>query len=808
MSRSFRGNIIYTIGLGYTGAKTAYQISKTLKELVAREIEEHIVKVRIIDTAKDSLDEITQTLDPEGKFVKREDIIWLGGYPDLKSYFDDPLNSIDENEKKNCNWFPWDDSRLISDLKSFGIGTGGVGRNRILSRFVVECIPPVRKLIKNSIREDLATIKNNLIQEGVPLQDISLIVWITFGLGGGTGSGMFIPILSIVGDVIKELGMQAKIFPIAVLPTQPEASNIEAANGYAALKDLSCIIAKGSSEASAITAPMLTGFAESRSEKYDISSIYELVDEKMADFIATIHFVPVGGGAQQIDWNNILQDTIPTIMSSYNWPLAVAVYDTIKITIPIDKLKNYLITRLEYDKLMRELTVEQISPDVLNKAYNYLFNKLSVNDALNVVNATMMNMTLATRQKYLEELAEKVENTVKDYISDFLASVKRLLENELKELTKKKWVSDITKSIIMDVYNKYNKISNNNIENITLNDLIELNQSINRAKENTLSDYNRHCSNRIFLKSRCFNNLESTRTHLNMAVQELGEIIAKLKIGEEFLAKLSLLQANIESELKEKKSNRKVLDVKMRGLKGSLVSNFIVKRISTNTYHLMFSEKGLERLYQDVVKPYIDKENELNKVMSELEQRGIKYFATAGGKNKESYLAGDLEAVKATIQNAIHDLHEIPVALNISELNKLKDKKIIKDLLWMLYDTEDKEIIEESTSSKSSVYQKVGKDVNKLGPRVYMARLIIPVDIRIINDIKELKEAYEHLGYVVSHHAVPDAMNIDIIDMAFNDIIVKCKGGISKDKMERAEELIDTAKRYLEKTSASVVKRI
>ena len=259
-------------------------------------------------------------------------------------------------------------------------------------------------------------------------------------------------------------------------------------------------------------------------------------------------------------------------------------------------------------------------------------------------------------------------------------------------------------------------------------------------------------------------------------IHELGGVLDKIKIAEEFLNQLETMLSEMEKELEKMESRRNFLETKLRGLAASLTSDHIVERVSTNTYYLKFSKDGLERLYKDKVKPHIHDEKTLEETLEELAEKGIIYYTTGGEKKGKPYLAGGEEAVRATLQNAMQDLMDLPVLIDLAAINNLKNKRITRDIVWILNDSEDDKLIQGSImhQGEGGFQEYYRKSIDRLGPRVYMARLIIPVDVRIVSDVKELRKAYEELGSLVSRHVIPEARAIDIIDMDYKEITERC----------------------------------
>ncbi|MCE4605191.1 MAG: hypothetical protein F7C08_01485 [Desulfurococcales archaeon] len=153
---------------------------------------------------------------------------------------------------------------------------------------------------------------------------------------------------------------------------------------------------------------------------------------------------------------------------------------------------------------------------------------------------------------------------------------------------------------------------------------------------------------------------------------------------------------------------------------------------------------------------------------------GLSFFAEGNGKTP--YIAGGIRELSNTIYNAMDDLHQLPVRIDKAIINNFVRDKVTGDFVWILVDDEDVSIIgalQDQLEASRSYEHYVEEN---LGPKLYMARLIYPIDVSHLDDVRVLKESYDGIEDKKLRHVVLEAINIDILTEKVSQIKDKCSG--------------------------------
>jgi hypothetical protein len=345
-----------------------------------------------------------------------------------------------ETKKEFLNDFPWvrEEQMVGLYVKKIMTGGGGMGHTRICSRFLAN-----HETLKNMQTEEELTFKtlvSGIVQEGVPLfrgNDRRLDVYLITTLGGGTGSGSFIPFTT---QLKRYLGDNCgHVIGIFFLPSGLEegGSEIDAMkNAYAALKEIHYLF-KGELEEGEKKVPSdLFDFIILVGKPSTVT--WDALDGAVIDMITNIVVLPespergITTGSDKSNLITAVEDVRYTVKKD-----PIGVFSIGSVDIELDKMDKIIKLNDETDRIKKQLEITEQDEKDLEKETKQSFTKDVLDSGKGGFNRI---------QEIADEKAKSwnIENwpkhrKIKEYFENRLAIDKeeiRKLDEKIKELEK------------------------------------------------------------------------------------------------------------------------------------------------------------------------------------------------------------------------------------------------------------------------------------------------------------------------------------------------------------------------------------
>ncbi len=714
--------------------------------------------------------------------MKNEETLVLYN-PQIEPWLRNPQRAL---SRGGCDFYPSEYEHALDLLK--GISPNhGAARFRVNARFLLNCVPGVRDLVVNAIKNDLQSISDYVESRALPRERLSLTIWVVFSLGGGTGSGIFLDVLDIIKGLVSSyfFGGGKSVFPLAIVPNEPTPYNdhIYMANGYAALADLVCKLS--TEESKPYDAFFLAGFNDAMSEEIQSS-----LDDKIVRFITTVHKIPVGG-AGQLDWANILQlgQNVAGVLGE---DFFFTTFDSVQIYLPIEDIEKYIKLRSEIDGVKEQLEyTDEEDVMIFKQNIGGHVKKLEEYQSDNprrialAVGAIVESKTLRTEEEkiqillseIIENMSNQVQTAVIHNIEPILGRTGELLRRDLRNLSQEQHeniqsqIENIRKNLIPKSSKLSSKDPNEVVENV--------NKIVSGALDNALKSlintiekyYEDSCDRHIWPFSvRC-------RGRMHRVINELkGHMNAYKKITRSLNRYLLILNAiNIykqESLIPERErltNKLNELEYEMRLLYPKIFGETekdLIKRDSESAFRILLSTEGADKLYEEY-------KTGGNKALQGFTTGGL-LNAIRGGYTKISE-----EQLYNQISNALLALQTWPISVERTEiLNIIERKGVIRRTYVILADDNDRILMNEVMQRYNNIFAgpNVGNSIfydETLGPRLYISLIVHPIPLHTITDLYYLNLAYKNLPDSKYRHVMRRAKDINLLQRGLTKVAVR-----------------------------------
>jgi len=420
-------NIPHIVGLGSAGTNIAECFLKSSKTMELLKSEAARLSILTIDIADAEIKKIQETYDNITKIMRRSGIpkerVSLIAesvkFPSAEAMFDFVNSKFKEyliSEGVNLKgYIPWLPSTMaIPPL------AGGAGRRRALAKAIYEL---------NYYQ--LGTIKTflNAFKEQALSSLITPIVLITFGLGGGTGSGI---LFEFTRHLRKILGSGVPIIGLGILPCRGDDPPAKGVSAFTALNELSLLLNRdhneyvckvyGDAYQNPFNAFFFLPLTPAFTKAGNILTAREEIDEMIVDMLYVF---------MDFDLADLLGGIGTEVGLTENF---VNTINMIKVTYPVDEyilaFKSYL-AKLE---TLREVRREKL--EILKAIYEIIKAKRE-----NAV-ALYRNYLIKTGEYVEEQFAEKMRALI--YSSPRFEEDYDLYIRGMEEQTRN-WINELMK---------------------------------------------------------------------------------------------------------------------------------------------------------------------------------------------------------------------------------------------------------------------------------------------------------------------------------------------------------------------------